>query len=61
VIADAVLVVSRLAETAEQFSEGAGAVTETVFPQIFVDGDPIGGYTELWQLDRSGQLDKLAA
>jgi glutaredoxin len=30
-------------------------------PQIFVDGEPIGGYTELWQLDRAGELDKLAA
>jgi glutaredoxin 3 len=30
-------------------------------PQIFVDGEPIGGYTELWQLDRSGELDKLPA
>ena len=30
-------------------------------PQIFVDGEPIGGYTELWQLDRAGELHKLAA
>jgi glutaredoxin 3 len=30
-------------------------------PQILVDGNPIGGYTELWQLDRSGELDKFAA
>jgi glutaredoxin len=30
-------------------------------PQILVDGNPIGGYTELWQLDCSGELDKLAA
>jgi glutaredoxin 3 len=30
-------------------------------PQILVDGTPIGGYTELWQLDRSGELDKFAA
>ena len=30
-------------------------------PQILIDGTPIGGYTELWQLDRSGELDKLAA
>ena len=28
-------------------------------PQILVDGTPIGGYTELWQLDRRGELDKL--
>ena len=31
-------------------------------PQIVVDGEPIGGYTELWSLDRSGRLEeKLAA
>jgi glutaredoxin 3 len=30
-------------------------------PQILLDGEPIGGYTELWQLDRSGELEKLAA
>ena len=30
-------------------------------PQIVIDGRPIGGYTELWQLDRSGELEHLAA
>jgi len=31
-------------------------------PQITIGDEPIGGYTELWQLDRSGQLkEKLAA
>ena len=31
-------------------------------PQILIDGEPIGGYTELWQLDRSGALaERLAA
>jgi glutaredoxin 3 len=31
-------------------------------PQILIDGEPIGGFTELWKLDRSGALDeKLAA
>ena len=30
-------------------------------PQIFIDDRPIGGYTELWALDRAGQLDELAA
>ena len=31
-------------------------------PQIFIDDEPIGGYTELWHLDRSGALDaRLAA
>jgi glutaredoxin 3 len=30
-------------------------------PQILVDGRPIGGYTELWRLDREGRLDELLA
>ena len=31
-------------------------------PQILVDGNPIGGYTELWRLDKSGRLaEQLAA
>jgi glutaredoxin 3 len=30
-------------------------------PQILVDGHPIGGYAELWQLDRSGELEQTAA
>ena len=31
-------------------------------PQIMIDGAPLGGYTELWRLDRSGALqEKLAA
>lgn len=30
-------------------------------PQIVIDDRPIGGYTELWQLDRTGLLDDLAA
>ena len=30
-------------------------------PQIFIDDVPIGGYTELWSLDRDGKLDELAA
>ena len=30
-------------------------------PQILVDGRPIGGYTELWRLDRAGALDELVA
>jgi glutaredoxin 3 len=28
-------------------------------PQIFIDNKPIGGYTELAKLDRSGELAKL--
>ena len=30
-------------------------------PQILLDGRPIGGYTELWQLDKSGRLDEALA
>ena len=30
-------------------------------PQIFIDDRPIGGYTELWRLDREGRLDDLLA
>ena len=30
-------------------------------PQILIDGEPIGGYTELWRLDKSGVLDERLA
>jgi glutaredoxin 3 len=30
-------------------------------PQILIDDRPIGGYTELWRLDREGGLDELRA
>ena len=30
-------------------------------PQILLDGAPIGGYTELWRLDKSGALDEQLA
>jgi glutaredoxin 3 len=30
-------------------------------PQILIDDHPIGGYTELWRLDKSGALEQLAA
>jgi glutaredoxin 3 len=30
-------------------------------PQILIDGEPIGGYTELWRLDREGGLDERVA
>ena len=42
----------------EKLEEQTGGWT---VPQILIDGKPIGGYTELWQLDRSGELEKLAA
>ena len=30
-------------------------------PQILIDGEPIGGYTELWRLDRDGSLAERVA
>jgi len=30
-------------------------------PQILIDDEPVGGYTELWRLDKSGALARLAA
>ncbi len=30
-------------------------------PQIFIAGEPIGGYTDLVQLDRDGRLDPMLA
>jgi glutaredoxin 3 len=33
----------------------------STIPQIFIDERPIGGYTELWRLDREGALDELLA
>jgi glutaredoxin 3 len=30
-------------------------------PQILIGEQPIGGYTELWRLDKSGALEALAA
>jgi len=30
-------------------------------PQILIDERPIGGYTELWRLDRDGRLADLLA
>ena len=30
-------------------------------PQIFIDDSPIGGFDELYALDKSGELDKILA
>ena len=30
-------------------------------PQILIDGRPIGGYTELWRLEKTGALDERLA
>ena len=30
-------------------------------PQIVIEGEPIGGFTELWRLDKTGELDQKVA
>lgn len=35
------------------------ATGRTSVPQIFIDGQPVGGYTDLAALDRRGELDLL--
>jgi glutaredoxin 3 len=30
-------------------------------PQVVIDGEPIGGYSELWRLDKAGELEDLVA
>jgi glutaredoxin 3 len=43
----------------ERLAELTGGWT---VPQIVIDDEPIGGFVELWQLEKSGRLDeKLAA
>jgi glutaredoxin 3 len=49
--------------------DGEAGFRETLFeltggwtvPQIVIDGEVIGGYTELWRLERDGRLDELLA
>ncbi len=33
----------------------------TTVPQIFIDGEPIGGYTDMRDLDNRGVLDRMLA
>jgi len=37
----------------------AEASGQSTVPQIFIDGSPVGGFSELRELDRSGKLDEL--
>jgi glutaredoxin 3 len=41
----------------EEMTAAAGG--RRTVPQIFIDGQPIGGFEELWALEQSGQLDQL--
>jgi glutaredoxin 3 len=45
-------------ETRERLVDETGQRT---VPQIFLDGVPIGGFTDLAQLDRSGELAEILA
>ncbi|MDQ3719803.1 MAG: glutaredoxin [Actinomycetota bacterium] len=45
-----------LAEDPELQSELAGVTGLTSFPQIIVDGEPLGGLNELRAADKSGTL-----
>jgi glutaredoxin 3 len=44
-------------EQRENMIQASGRRT---IPQIFIDGEPIGGFEELAQLDRRGELAALA-
>ncbi|HTT71822.1 MAG TPA: glutaredoxin 3 [Anaeromyxobacteraceae bacterium] len=35
------------------------ATGQRTVPQIFVDGRPLGGYTDIEALDRKGELDRI--
>ena len=37
------------------------ATGRTTVPQIFIDGEPIGGYTDMRALDERGILDRMLA
>jgi glutaredoxin 3 len=41
-----------------ELAERTGMMT---FPQVIIDGEPIGGYQELARADRAGKLVELAA
>jgi glutaredoxin 3 len=49
---------ARDADSRAQLSSLTGMFT---FPQILVDGQPIGGFSELLAADREGRLDELLA
>jgi len=49
---------ARDADSREQLTNLTGMFT---FPQIVIDGQPIGGFTELLTADREGRLGELLA
>jgi glutaredoxin 3 len=39
----------------------ASASGQRTVPQVFINGQPVGGYTDLEKIDRQGKLDALLA
>jgi glutaredoxin 3 len=52
------ILVSRDAGKRREMEELSGGHT---VPQIFIDGQPIGGYDDMYALDQDGRLDELLA
>lgn len=50
------VLVSRDPEARREMEERSGRRT---VPQIFIDGQPVGGFEELFALEQSGELDRL--
>lgn len=49
----------KLLKTPEEFAELKKRTGWMTFPQIFINGQLIGGYDDMAALDRKGELDKL--
>jgi len=45
------------AQREQEMVQRAGG--KTTVPQIFIHGQHVGGYEELWRLNRKGQLDAM--
>ena len=50
-----------LAKDAAGRAELASRTGMMTFPQVLIDGELVGGFTELYAADRSGRLDELLA
>jgi glutaredoxin 3 len=50
------ILVSTSAEARAEMQERSGGTT---VPQVFINGQVIGGFDELYELEQSGDLDKL--
>jgi glutaredoxin 3 len=50
------ILVSTSAEALAEMQERSGGAT---VPQVFINGQAIGGFDELYELEQSGDLDKL--